>query len=285
MKANFNLTMLLICLGTTHVVAQGRVEDFALSKGNLIEDVIFSYYDEQGFNGSVLIVENNEVIYENTFGLSDFETKNPLDGEIPFYLASLAKQFTAASIVKLSEEGKLDLEDPLRKFLPLMPNYYNPVKIKHLLSHTAGIPDYFSLGIEERGLTNLDVYKTLIQQRGLEFTPGNKYRYSNSGYILLAMVIQVASGQTIADYFQEQIFDRFQMKNSFVYTEEQADRPRVKGYSAKFKLNDYQLLTVGDGGIYSTANDLYKWEQGLNNGSFVKLESLEKLYSPVILTN
>jgi len=285
MKLIYGFSLLLACLSHSMLIAQGKVDNFALSKGDLIEDILFSYYDEQGFNGSVLVVENSEVIYENTFGFSNFESKEPLDGEIPFYLASLAKQFTAASILRLRELGKLNLDDPIRKFLPLMPGIYNPVKIHHLLSHTAGVPDYFALDIVTAGINNLDVYQALIQIRGLDFTPGNKYRYSNSGYVLLAMVIQVASGQPIANYFQEQIFDKLQMKNSFVYTAENIDRKRVKGYTSKLKVDDYELLTVGDGGIYATASDLFKWEQGLNGGKIVSQESLDLLYNPVILAN
>ncbi len=285
MKLISGFLILFTCLSQSILVGQGRVDNFVLSKGDLIEDILFSYYDEQGFNGSVLVVENSEIIYENTFGFSNFESKEPLDGEIPFYLASLAKQFTAASILRLSELGKLELDDPVRKFLPLMPDFYDPVKIHHLLSHTSGVPDYFGLDLVETGLSNLDVYQALIQIRGLEFTPGNKYRYSNSGYVLLAMVIQVASGQPIANYFQEHIFDKLQMSHSFVYTEENSDRKRVKGYSSRLKEDDYKLLTVGDGGIYATANDLFKWEQGLNGGRIIGQESLDLLYRPVILAN
>ena len=246
---------------------------------------MFEYYDDKGFNGSVLVVENNQIIYENTFGFADFDNKEPLDGNMPFYLASLAKQFTSAAIMKLAEEGKLSLDDPLTKYLPLMPKIYNPVKIHHLLTHTSGVPDYFSLGIAKAGLTNLEVYKELIHQKNLNFVPGNKYRYSNSGYVLLAMVIQIASGQTIHDYFQQHIFEPLEMDNAFVQTIGLAKQQKVKGYTSKNKLNDYNLLTVGDGGIYATALDLYKWQQVLNSGNYISLESLEKMYSPVVLAN
>jgi len=288
-----NLGMKVICypalilffLSSVMLLGQGRVEDFALSKGDLIEDLLFDYYDEKNFNGAVLVVENNKVIYENTFGFADFENEEPLDRSTPFYLASLAKQFTAAAIVKLAEDGQLSLDDPLRKYLPLMPKLYDSVKIRHLLTHTSGVPDYFYLNINKDGLTNLDVYKGLIEQRNLDFTPGNKYKYSNSGYVLLAMVIQVASGQTIDNYFNENIFKPFHMENSFVCSALSVERPRVKGYTAKNKLYDYNLLTVGDGGIYATSNDMYKWQQALNNGSFISAESLKKIYEPVVLTN
>ena len=277
---------MFLFLAASAAYGQGMSASFALSKGDLIEDLLFSYYDNLEFNGSVLVVENNEVIYENTFGFAEFETEEPLDGDIPFYLASLGKQFTAAAIIKLEEEGKLSLNDPLKKYLPMMPKIYDQIEIHHLLTHTAGVPDYINtLKIARPGLTNMDVYEALVNLRSLNSMPGSKYRYSNSGYVLLAMVAQVAAGQTIEKYFQDRIFDAFEMNNTFVYSEATKNKVRVKGYTSKKKPDDYELETVGDGGIYSTAHDLYKWEQALNTGKFISKESLDKVYTQVVLTN
>ena len=286
MKVVFHRLSFLFILASTLSYGQGMSENFALSKGDLIEDLLFNYYDELDFNGSVLVVENNQIIYENTFGFADFENGEPLDAELPFYLASLGKQFTAAAIIKLEEEGRLSIDDPIKKYLPMMPKIYDPIKIHHLLTHTSGVPDYINnLQIVEPGLTNMDVYKALIKQRSLYFTPGNKYRYSNSGYVLLAMIIQVASGQTIENYFQSRIFDTFHMDNAFVCSASTTNRRRVKGYTNKMKPDDYNLLTVGDGGIYATARDLYIWGQALNSGKFISKESLDRVYMQVVLTS
>jgi len=286
MKVIFCRLLIFFFITATTVFGQGKSENFALSKGDLIENLLFNYYDELDFNGSVLVVENNQIIYENTFGFADFDNEEPLDAKMPFYLASLGKQFTAAAIIKLEEEGKLSLDDPIKKYLRMMPKIYDPIKIHHLLTHTAGVPDYINkLQITESGLTNMDVYEALVKLRSLNFVPGNKYRYSNSGYILLALIVQVASGQTIENYFQQQIFDAFHMDNAFVYSEATTDKKRVKGYTSKKKLNDYNLMTVGDGGIYASARDLYKWEQALNAGQFINKESLDRVYTQVVLTN
>lgn len=281
----YAILFLLIFPLSKAVLGQGKVANFNLSKGDVIEDVMFHYYDEEGFNGSVLVVEKNEIIYQNTFGFADFENKEPLDANTPFYLASLAKQFTAAAIIKLAEEKKLYLDDQVRKFLPYLPKTYDKVKIYHLLTHTGGVPDYFALEINHPGLTNMDVYKALIDHKNLDFVPGNKYRYSNSGYVLLALIIQVASGQTIDQYFANEIFKPFGMSHSFVYTKATVNMARVKGYTTKFKLDDYNLYTVGDGGIYSTTNDINKWLEVLNSGKFISSSSLEKLYTPLVLSN
>jgi CubicO group peptidase (beta-lactamase class C family) len=172
------LFIFLSCFWLVSLVgAQGRVDNFALAKGDLIENLLFTYYDELGFNGSVLVVEDNQVIYENTFGFSDFENEDPLDATIPFYIASLSKQFMAAAILKLSEEGKLSLDDPLTKYLTKMPKFYNKVKIHHLLTHTAGIPDYFKLDIVKSGTSNQDVYQALLSQRDC----GNKIEPTSLG--------------------------------------------------------------------------------------------------------
>lgn len=280
------LTIFLSCFIFGELtIAQGRLDNFALAKGDLIENLLFTYYDELGFNGSVLVVEDNTIIYENTFGFSDFENEDPLDATTPFYIASLSKQFTAAGILKLAEQGKLSLDDPLTKYLKRMPKIYNQVKIHHLLTHTGGIPDYFKLNIVKPGISNQDVYQALLSQKHLDFDPGDKFLYSNSGYVLLAMIIEIASGNKIENYFQKDFFTPLKMNNSFVKTTSTDERVIVKGYTNKLKDDDYDLLTVGDGGIYSTARDLFKWEQGLNEGKVISQESLEKAYTSLVLTN
>ncbi len=275
------LSLLLLCAVAN---AQGR-DSLAVDKGDLIEDLLFDFYDEYDFNGSVLVAERGEVIYENTFGFSDATQQEPLDADMPFYLASLAKQFTAAAIMQLVEAGRLRLEDPVRKFLPRLPEPYDQVTIYHLLTHTGGVPDYFAAGIARPGITNMDVYKMLIEKGTLDFTPGYKFRYSNSGYVLLAVVIQLVSQKPVEQYFADEIFRPLGMQQSFVLTPASQDRQRVRGIGKNHKPNDYNLFTVGDGGIYSTARDLFVWQEALNNGKVLSKESLELMYKPVKLKN
>ena len=166
--------------------------------------------------------------------------EEPLDSKTPFYLASIGKQFTAASVMKLVEEGKVDLDDPIRKYLTQLPAIYNPVTVHHLLTHTAGVADYLSeFGKPPEGATNQDVFKMLVNQRSLAFKPGNRFRYSNSGYVLLAMMIEVATGVTISNYLSENIFEPFEMHNSFVLESYNQDRERVIGYTEKFTEKPY----------------------------------------------
>lgn len=276
--------MLIIPYISGAVLAQGRNADFVMDRGDLVEDLMFSYYDNHAFNGSVLVAENDEIVYENTFGFADLKNEVPLDSETPFYLASLGKQFTATAIMKLYEEGKIGLEDPVTKYFPLLPDFYTEVKIRNLLNHTSGIPDYLNSSDLRKNMDNHDVYTYLLGVTKLSFEPGSKYRYCNTGYTLLAMIIEVASGRPIENYFEEEFFKPLGMNNSFVLSAESDDQLRAQGYSAKAKPDDYELFTVGDGGIYSTAAELFVWLRALNKYEIISANSLEIMYEPVVLT-
>jgi len=276
----------IVCvIGVNALFAQGNDASFALTKGDQIEDLMIRYNELSEFNGSVIIVEEGELIYENTLGFANFETREPLDGEMPFYLASLAKQFTAMGIMMLVEEKKISYEDKISRFFPTIPPVYKNITVHQLLTHTSGIKDYFKLGVLKPGLRNIDVYKALFDVRQLDFEPGLKYKYSNSGYVLLAMIIQNTSGEFYENFMETRIFEPLGMKHSFVYTERTAVPIAVRGYTAKLKPNDYNLYTYGDGGVFSTASDLLKWHYALQNNTLVSSESLLEAYTPVELAN
>lgn len=275
---------ILLILASNALVAQGNDPTFALTKGDQIEDLMIRYNELGEFNGSILIVDKGEVIYENTLGFANFETGEPLDGEMPFYLASLAKQFTAMGIMMLVEEKKISYEDKIGQFFPLIPSLYKSITVHQLLTHTSGVKDYFKLNVKP-GFTNNDVYKALVHTTQLNFESGLKYQYSNSGYVLLAIIIQIASGQFYEDFMQERIFTPLEMTHSYVLTERKKYDILVKGYTAKLKPNDYTLFTYGDGGIFSTASDLLKWHYALQNNTLVSSQSLLEAYTPVELAN
>lgn len=279
------ILLLLVIASSLPCFSQGNDPTFALTKGDQIEDLMIRYNELGEFNGSILIVDNGELIYENTLGFADFGTKEPLDGKMAFYLASLAKQFTAMGIMMLVEEKKITYDDKIERFFPLIPSLYKNITVHELLTHTSGVKDYFKLGIMKSGLKNIDVYGALVNTKQLNFSPGIKYQYSNSGYVLLAMIIQITSGQLYEDFMQERIFYPLQMNHSYVLTE-RTQRPNfVRGYTSKLKPNDYKLLTYGDGGIFSTASDLLKWHNALENNTLVSSQSLLEAYTPVELVN
>ncbi len=282
LKPFLHILFVTICLNG---YAQGNDPSFALTKGDQIEDLMIRYNELGEFNGSILIVKEGVPIYENTLGFADFETREPLDGEMPFYLASLAKQFTAMGIMMLVEEKKISYEDKLTRFFPIIPVVYKDITVHQLLTHTSGIKDYFKLGVMKPGLKNMDVYKALFEVNKLDFEPGLKYKYSNSGYVLLAMIIQIASGQLYENYMSERIFGPLNMNHSFVLTERTRQKILVRGYTAKLKPNDYNLFTYGDGGVFSTAADLLLWHNALENNELVSAQSLLEAYTPVELAN
>ena len=280
------LSFLIIAIITaSSCLGQGNDPTFALTKGDQIEDLMIRYNELGEFNGSILIVEDGESIYENTLGFADFETKEPLDGEMPFYLASLAKQFTAMGIMMLVEEKKISYEDKIGRFFPLIPHVYKSITVHDLLTHTSGVKDYFKILPVKSGLKNIDVYEAMVNINRLNFTPGSKYEYSNSGYVLLAMIIQIASGQLYEEFMDVRIFSPLKMEHSYVLTERTNQIPFVKGYTAKLKHNDYNLLTYGDGGIFSTASDLLKWHNALQDNSLISSKSLLEAYTPVELSD
>ena len=254
-------------------------------RGDLIEDLLLQYYDQYNFNGVLLVAQEEAVLYENSIGFADFESKIPLDAETPFYLASLGKQFTATAIMKLQEEGSLQVDQSVTLFLANLPEIYTEVKIYHLLNHTSGIPDYLNSEYASRVTTNEQVFQFLANIEKLEFKPGTKYRYSNSGYALLAMIIETVSGKSAEAYFSQQLFQPLGMTETFIFGPGSTDRKRAFGFNEKEKLDDYDLLTVGDGGFYSTASDLYKWVLALNNGEIISSASRAAMYKPVRLIN
>src|SRR5687768_5113146 len=163
---------------------------------------------------------NGEVVFEKAFGLADLEHNVPNTIQTIFESGSVAKQFTAAALVLLQQDGKLSIDDPVKKYIPELPDYGSPLTIRHLLNHTSGIRDWFSvraLSGEGGGehIVNQDmVLSTVVRQKGLDFTPGSEYSYSNSGYQLAAVIVERVSKQKFPDFVTERIFKPIGMKNS-----------------------------------------------------------------------
>ena len=231
---------------------------FAQSKASQIDSLMIKLYNRGQFNGSVLVAEHGDVIYKKGFGKANFKESLDYTPATPSYLASLTKQFTAMAIMMLAENKKLSYEDKLSKYFPEFPPYAVKITIRNLLNHTSGIPDYFSLGIVHPGLRNEEVLKALVKIDSLNFQPGSKFEYSNSGYVLLAMIIEKVSGLPFNIFLKINIFDPLKMDNTVVLD---TSNPKIKNKALGYDVfgNDYDkdILTMGDGGIYSTVDDLY----------------------------
>lgn len=247
-------------------------------------EVVNDYYSKGKFNGSVVIAQHNQIIMDTVFGYRDMNQKVLLNKETPIYIASLSKSFTAVAIFQLMEKGLLSLDDQASKFVDNLPAYASNVTIKELLNHTSGVKDYENI-LKKKGLTNSEVIHWLQNQSGLAFRLGTKFQYSNSGYIILSLIIEKASGKTYAQFLKENIFDPLQMHHTTVYESDTVIPDKAIGYNKNKELDDYSILTTGDGGIYATAEDLYKLDTALRTNRLLSEESTKLLYQTPVLEN
>ncbi len=244
-------------------------------------DSVFAHWngtDRPG--GALAIVQNGKIIYKKGYGLADLEHGEPISPKTVFYAGSVSKQFVAMAILLLEEAGKLSIEDDIRKFLPEMPNYGNTIAIRHLLHHTSGLRDYLAL-MELRGSSYLDympkeaVFELICRQKGLNFSPGERYDYSNSGYFLLALIVERISGKTFRQFTQEHIFQPLGMESSFFNDNlYELISNRAFGYRTaavnRFEPLFMRFALVGSGGLYTTVEDLYKWDQNFYHNKLGK---------------
>jgi CubicO group peptidase (beta-lactamase class C family) len=246
---------------------------------------------------AVLVVQDGRVLLKKGYGLANVETKEPIRPDTVFDLASVSKQFTAMAVLMLAERGKLSLDDPLSKFFPAFPAYAQKITVRHILNHTSGLPDYMVImtatgkidknwkagGFEP---TSADTVKLLAEQKELRFAPGEKWEYSNSGYVVLGQIVVKASGKSLAQFLKENIFQPLGMNNTLVSDE---TRPKIKNRAisygpdgGKFVNADYTPLNLiyGDGNVNTTIEDMYLWDQALYTEKLVKAATLKQAFTP-----
>jgi len=241
---------------------------------------------------SILVSKNVEIIYQKGFGYADVGNKVPVTVDTKFRIGSITKQFIAASILKLQEEGKLTLQDKLSKFLPNFPRG-DEVTIHHLLTHTSGIHSYtdrpgflkyVTMPIAPAAL--VDTIKT----RPYDFNPGDQYLYNNSGFFLLGYIVEKISGKSLNNYLQETFFKPLGMNNTGIYNTTTLLDHEAYGYAyvndtLKKALNWDMSWAGGAGSIYSTVKDLFTWNEAVFNGKILSDESLKAAFTPVLLNN
>lgn len=280
------IILVLIFFALNIVCSQSTTKTSNGAHAEKIDKLIQSLHENGKFNGSILVSENGKVIYKNALGFEKKSKGDKLKIESAFYLASVSKQFTAMAIMMLKENNDLNYNDKLSKYFPEFPSYADEISIKHLMTHTSGIKDYFKLGLYKPNLNNKDVLDILIKQKELDFNPGDKYNYSNSGYLLLAMIVEKVSNQPFHKYMYDSIFKPLGMNSTLVYDE---SKPKIDnraiGHNKRGKLDDYEILTVGDGGIFSNVEDLYIWEKSLYTEKLVSNQTMEEAFKPTVLNN
>src|ERR1039457_4806658 len=253
-----------------------------------MDQVVQSYVTNKTFMGSVLVARGDEVLLSKGYGSASLEWNIPNSPSTKFRLGSVTKQFTAASILLLEERGKLKTDDLVKKLMPDTPAAWDKITIYHLLTHTSGIPNFTSFpdyGPQEPFSATPEKLVARFRDKPLDFQPGEKWSYSNSGYVLLGYLIEKISGQSYATFVQENIFTPLGMKDSGYDSNSKIIPHRAAGYTpgeggpvnAGFI---HMSIPFSAGSLYSTTEDLLRWERGLFGGKVLSAASLQKMTTP-----
>jgi CubicO group peptidase (beta-lactamase class C family) len=253
-------------------------------------DTIMRKYEGAVPGAALLVLRDGVPLVRRGYGFADLEQRSAVTPATNFRLASVTKQFTAASILLLAEDGRLHLDDRVRHWLPSLPAAAEPITIRHLLDHTGGLIDYEDIMPADlkTQLRDVDVLHLLETQDRLYFEPGSSYRYSNGGYAMLALIVERASGQTFQAFLHERIFARLGMHGTLAYVQEGPPVPqRAYGYTqnattAAWERTDQSLTSavLGDGGIYASIDDLAKWDAALYDDRLLGAESRRIAFAP-----
>lgn len=274
---------------STCVFLVGLVPLFSVAQDAArIEQVVQEYVANKQFMGSVLVARGDQIVFDKGYGFAYLEWQIPNTPTTKYRIGSITKQFTAASILLLEERGKLSTDDLIKKFMPDAPAAWDAITLKHLLTHTSGIPNLTADESFQRrkqfGATVEETIKT-FRDKPLDFAPGVNMRYSNSGYLVLGFVVEKASGQPYAQFLQQNIFTPLGMKDSGYDSNADIIEHRAMGYVSSaggFKNADFVHMSIphGAGGLYSTAEDLLRWERGLYGNKVLQPASLKKMTTP-----
>lgn len=283
--------LILLFLWNSPLLAQQKILESA-----------FEQAESNGFSGVVLVAEDGKILSQKAMGFRSFENQIPLQTSDIFELASVSKQFTAMVVMMTKEKGMLGFDDPVEKFLDIP---YKGITIRHLLTHTSGLPDYQAIMDEHwdksKVATNTDILAYLNRYAPPKlFEPGEKYEYSNTGYVLLASIVEKSTGKDFIELAREWIFKPLEMTSTDIRTlEEKAAIPNfAAGHildsldhyvnANKFHSSDYTVWLggrKGPGRVSSTAEDLLKWDQALYSDKLVAKSTLEEAFAPYILND
>jgi N-acyl-D-aspartate/D-glutamate deacylase/CubicO group peptidase (beta-lactamase class C family) len=261
--------------------------------GAQVDAVFAPFTSGESPGAAVMVIRDGEVAYEAGYGYADLEHRVPITPQTNFELASVSKQFTAVAVMILAERGRLSYDDSMVEYLPELARFGDRITIRHLLTHTSGLPDYYDALEQQAGETMPDTEQAMRFLAGWGeplFPAGERYEYSNPGYEMLALVVERASGQGFGEFLHDNIFAPLGMTGTVVRdSSEPQIAHRARGYTRKggtFELLDHHPLNhiVGSGSIYSSVEDLARWDRALEAGSLVRRSTLEVAWSPVQLT-
>lgn len=274
-----------------------------LSKSERVDALFRKLVKGEAPGAAVIVIQDGKAVLEKGYGLANLETRKPITPDTAFLLASVTKQFTAMAIMILADRRELNYEDPLGKFFPEFLPFAKEVTVRMLLNHTAGFPEYDELFLD-RGLidkdwprssktprsafepTSKDALKLLADAKTLRSPPGEKYEYSNSGYVILAQIVEKVSGERFSKFLKDNIFDPLGMKRTVLYDE---TRPTVSNVATSYALRqdvyrdiDYTPLNFiyGEDNIYTTVQDMVRWDQALYTTKLVSEAALKEAFTP-----
>ena len=268
------VTILALAVGCTSKDDQNA--DVETGDDNAVVDAIFASWDVPGSPGCALAVaQDGNLVYSRGYGYANLDYNIPITPQTVFDVASITKQFNAASLSMLALEGKLALDDNVRKWLPELPEYDSPITLRHMMYHTSGLRDYLNLfPLAGRGdyypISHPQILAMMSRQRALIFPPGDRYEYSNTAYMLLAQVVERAGGKTLGEMTRERIFEPLGMDGSLMYENLEEIIPRrATGYDRNDDgsmriVHNYNFDVAGDGQLYSTMEDLLRWDNYLH---------------------
>jgi len=257
-----------------------------------IDALLETKFKNNGPGATALVSKGGKVIYRKAFGNANLELGVPMVPENVFQIGSMTKQFTAVSILMLLEQGKLALNDDITKYIPGYPTHNKNITIHHLLTHSSGIKSYTSMrGLREiarKDLTPIELID-FFQNEPMDFNPGEKYKYNNSGYIILGYIIEKISGVSYAEFVETNILKKINMSSSVYGSKSKIIKNRASGYQ---KRSDYRnatyislTLPYAAGSIMSTVDDLLKWQQAISNNTLVKAKTIKKAFTNYTLNN
>jgi len=278
------------------LLVSGSVRLSAQQAESPATDQVFAAFTKPGSPGCALgVFRDGKIIYEKGYGLANLEQNVPITPQTVFDIGSTSKQFTAASILLLEKQGKLSVHDDIRKFVPEIPDYGTPVTILNLLNHTSGLRDYLTLfslaGINLDGVTtDDDAFAIIARQKKLNFAPGSEYLYSNSGFFLLSVIVKRASGKSLRDFAQENIFTPLGMTHTQYRNDHASLIPnRALAYGGRedrsYTLDVSYFEQTGDGAVHTTIEDLQRWDENFYSAQVGGKEFLAEIQEPGKLTN
>ncbi|HEX8197817.1 MAG TPA: serine hydrolase domain-containing protein [Pyrinomonadaceae bacterium] len=257
-------------------------------------DRLFSNYGSTTPGVAVAVVQDGKIIFKKGYGAANLEYDIPITTKTVFQIASVSKQFTAFSIYLLEKQAKISLEDDIRKYVPEVPDFGKTIKIKHLLAHTGGVKDQWAL-LALAGwrmddvITTQHILKLASKQKELNFEPGSRYLYSNSGYTLLAEIVKRVSGQSFAEFTKKNIFEPLGMTDTQFYNDyERIVKNRADSYELEngaYKKKNLSNSADGASNLYTTVEDLAKWVLNFENPKVGDAELIKRFNEPSLLNN